>query len=155
MEAEATNEGILPDESDVISGLRKQLKTANAAVKTAGVDAIALVERGVVASSLMPEGYEGFADIFATEVDGELTQATANEWLAGRGFTAPSDELKAEAAQAAANLEAVTDLGGAVAAAGNLTPEDTIATQLAEVVTPGTYQSLPDVSEAVSKILNG
>jgi len=148
-------EGMSPEDSDVIRGLREQLKTANKAVKTAGADAVAKVKRVSQASSLMPEGFEGLSDIFETEVDGELTTEAAAEWLSGRGFTAPSDKANAEAAAQAAELEAVTNLGGAVAAAGNLTPEDTITQRLKEVDITDRTRTLPEITAEIDAILNG
>ena len=144
-----------PEDNELIRDLRAQLKTAKQATKTAGADAIALVERGTKAAGLMPEGFKGLADIYATEVDGELDSDSAAEWLKGRGFAASSDELEGEEADTASELEKVTNLGGAVAAAGNLTPEDSITKQLEGVITPGKYQSLKDVTAAVDKVLNG
>jgi hypothetical protein len=148
-------EGNLPEDNEVIRGLRQDVKDLTKAVKTAGDDAIAKVKRGAVASSLMPEGFEGLADIFESEVDGELTKEAAAEWLATRGFTASSDEASEEAAEQAANLEAVTNLGGAVAAAGSLTPEDSVITGLGEIVKPGTPQSLDDVTKAIESLIHG
>ena len=144
-----------PEDNEVISGLRKQVDTLSKAVKTAGADAIAKVKRTQTASSLMPKGFEGLSDIFETEVDGELDAASAAEWLKGRGFTASSDEAKEKAAETAKDLEAVTDLGSAVAAAGGLSAEDSVTQQLGEVVTPGTPQTLLDVINGVDKVLNG
>ena len=144
-----------PEENQLIRGLRADLNDALKAVKTAGADAVAKVKRGQTASTLMPKGFEGFADVFEADVDGELTAESAAEWLKGRGFTASSDEAEKEAVEAAVELEKVTDLGGAVAAAGNLTPEDSQITALGEVVTPGKFQSLDDVAAGVDKILNG
>ncbi len=148
-------EGESPEDNEIIRGLREQLKTANKAVKTAGDDAIAKVKRTQTASSLMPEGFEGLADVFETEVDGELDAAAAATWLAGRGFTASSDEAAEEAAKQAAALEEVTNLGGAVAAAGSLTPEDSVTTALAEIDLTGGAHRLGEVTEAIDAILNG
>ena len=149
-------EGVSPEDSEVIRGLREQLKTANKAVKTAGEDAIAKVKRGQTASSLMPEEFKGLSDIFETEVDGELTAESAAEWLKGRGFTASSDEADAEAAATAAALEEVTNLGGGVAAAGNLTPEDSKTAQLEALeLDPGGPHNLADVTKIIEDILNG
>jgi len=143
-----------PEDSPAFRDLRAQLKTAKQAIKTAGADAIALVERGATAAGLMPEGFKGLADIYAAEVDGELDQASAAEWLASRGFgAAPPDDEPVEVVDTATQLEAVTDLGGAVAAAGNLTPIDAVNKQLENVVDPNTYQSLEDISAAVAKVL--
>ena len=156
MTSNANLEGVSPEDSEVIRGLREQLKTANKAVKTAGEDAIAKVKRGQTASSLMPEEFKGLSDIFETEVDGELTAESAAEWLKGRGFTASSDEADAEAAATAAALEEVTNLGGAVAAAGNLTPEDSKIAQLEALeLDPGGTQNLADVTKIIEDILNG
>ena len=145
-----------PEDNELIKDLRSKLKVANASIKTAGDDAVALVERGTKAAGLMPEGFKGLADIYATEVDGDLDKDSAAEWLKGRGFgVAPPDGQASEEADTASDLEAVTDLGGAVAAAGNLNATDDITKQLEEVITPGTFQSLKDVSAAVDKVLNG
>ena len=144
-----------PEDNELIRDLREQLKTAKRATKTAGDDAIALVERGTKAAGLMPEGFKGLADIYATEVDGELTADSAAEWLKGRGFAASSDKLEEEEAEVASDLEKVTDLGGAVAAAGNLTPEGTLDKQLGEVIDPTVFQSLEDVTKAMEKVLEG
>jgi len=146
-----------PEDNELIRDLRAQLKTANQATKTAGADAIALVERGATAAGLMPEGFKGLADIYAAEVDGDLDIDSATSWLAGRGFGAvpPENEQGEPAVDTAAELEAVTDLGGAVAAAGNLSPQDAITKQLEDVIDPNKYQSLEDVTAAVGKILEG
>jgi hypothetical protein len=144
-----------PEDNELIRKLRSDLKIANQKIKTAAEDAVAQVERGSKAAGLMPEGFKGLADIFASEVDGELDAASAAEWLKGRGFSASSDETVEEVADTATELQKVTDLGGAVAAAGSLTPEDTILKQLGEVVDPNAYQSLSDVVEAIDGIVNG
>jgi hypothetical protein len=76
--------------------------------------------------------------------------------LKGRGFVeASSDEAEDEAAEKAAELERVTDLGGAVAAAGNLTPEDSVINALGEVLKPGTPQTLEDVTAAIESLIHG
>ena len=155
MDDNTTNEGSLPEDNDVIRGLRADLKDALRAVKTAGSDALAKVKRDKEASSLMPEGFEGFADIFATEVDGDLTKESAAEWLKARGFAAPSEKIASEDAAHAAQLEEVTNLGGAVAAAGNLTPEDNITKQLQEIKDSNEYHTLPDLTAAINKVLEG
>ena len=155
MDDNTTNEGNLPEDNQLISGLRADLKDALRAVKTAGSDALEKVKRDKVASSLMPEGFEGFADIFATEVDGDLTQESAAEWLKARGFAAPSEKIASEEAAHASALEEVTNLGGAVAAAGNLTPEDNITKQLQDIQDSGEYKTLPDLTAAISKVLDG
>ena len=155
MSDNTNQEGNPPEDSEVISGLRKQLNAANKAIKTAGENAVAKVKRVQEASSLMPKGFEGLSDIFETEVDGELTEESAAEWLKGRGFTASSDDIDAEAAKKAAELEEVTNLGGAVAAAGNLTPEDSIDAQLEAIKTDGGLKTLPEVTAAIDAILNG
>ncbi|KKL09406.1 hypothetical protein LCGC14_2566170, partial [marine sediment metagenome] len=49
----------------------------------------------------------------------------------------------------------VTNLGGAVAAAGNLTPEDSIDAQLEAIKTDGGLKTLPEVTAAIDAILNG
>ena len=145
-----------PEDSTVIRGLRKDVKDLTAAVKTAGEDAVAKVKRGQTASTLLPEEYKGLSDVFEAEVDGELNAESATEWLKGRGFsTAASDEAEKEAAEQAANLEKVTNLGGAVAAAGNLTPTDSVITALGEVITPGQPQSLDDVTAAIERLIHG
>ena len=145
-----------PEESTVIRGLRQDVKDLTKAVKTAGEDAVAKVKRGQTASTLLPEEYKGLSDVFEAEVDGELTDESAVEWLKGRGFsTAASDEASEEAAKQAADLERVTNLGGAVAAASNLTPADSVTTQLGEVLKPGTPQTLQEVTSAIETIIHG
>lgn len=148
-------EGGSPEDNEVIRGLREQLKVANKAVKTAGDDAVAKVKRVATASSLMPEGFEGLSDVYEKEVDGELTTESAAEWLKGRGFSAPSDAASEEAAKVANELEAVTNLGGAVQAAGSLTPEDSTIQQLKELKESGDYRTLPDLTAAIDNLLNG
>ena len=143
-----------PEDNEVIRGLREQVENLSKAVKTAGKDAVAKVKRVSQASTLMPEGFKGLSDIFETEVDGELTEDSAAEWLKGRGFTASSDAAEAEAAKRAAELEAVTNLGGAVAAAGNLTPEDSVITALGEIDINKPGMTLPEVTAAIDAILN-
>ena len=156
MSDNTVTEGTPPEENDIIKGLRAQLKTANAAVKTAGDDAIAKVKRSEDASSLMPDGFEGLADIYETEVDGELNAASAAEWLKGRGITAaPSENVEDPEASVASALEEVTNLGSAVAAAGNSTLEDTVLKQIADIDKQGTEpQTLADVTEALSAVLD-
>ena len=144
-----------PEESAVIRGLRQDLKEANAKVKTAGDDAVAKVKRAQTASTLLPDEYKGLADVFEAEVDGELTPELAAGWLTGRGFAAPPDAGKEKAAEVAAGLEEVTNLGGAVAAAGDLTPENTIDARLAKVDTHDMTQTLPEVTAQIAAILNG
>ena len=145
-----------PEDNELIRDLRAQLKTAKQATKTAGDDAIALVERGATAAGLMPEGFKGLADIYAKEVDGDLDADSAAEWLKGRGFvTASPDEDPDEVAEKAADLEKVTNLGGAVAAAGNLTGSDNVIKELGEIIKPGTPQSLDDVTRAIEALIHG
>jgi len=144
-----------PEDNKLIRKLRGDIDKLTADIKTAGEDAVALVERGATATGLMPEGFKGFADIFATEVDGELTADSAAEWLKSRGMSTSPDGQEEEAAEKAVELEAVTNLGADIVASGNLKPQDTISKQLEEVITPGKYQSLSDVTAAVDKILNG
>ena len=144
-----------PEDNKLIRGLRTQIDDLTAAVKTAGDDAIAKVKRSKDASSLMPAGFEGLSDVFEAEVDGDLDAASAAKWLAGRGFSASSDEIAKQEAAKALALEEVTDLGGAVAAAGNLTPEDTATKLLGEVGEDVGFKSIEDVSAAVDAILNG
>ena len=144
-----------PEDNEVIKELRSKLKIANADIKTAGADAIALVERGAKAAGLMPEGFKGLADIYASEVDGDLDQDSAAEWLKGRGFGVAPPKEGEVVVDTAAELEAVTDLGGAVAAAGNLSPEDSFTKQLEEVVDPNKYQSLEEISAGVLDALKG
>ena len=155
MSDDTTTESESPEDNDIIRGLRRDLKDANARVKTAGEDAIAQVKRQDLSSSLMPEGFKGLADVFENEVDGELNAESANKWLEGRGITASSNQEPDEAAKKAAELERVTNLGGAVAAAGNLTPEDSVIKQLDEVLTPGEPQTLEEVTAAIAEILAG
>jgi hypothetical protein len=155
MSNDTTNEEYSPEDNEVIRELRAQLKTANANVKTAGQIAVALVERGTLAAGLMPEGFKGVADIFAKEVDGELNADNAAEWLRSRGFSASPNQAQAEEAQRASDLSAVTDLGGAVAAAGSLTPEDSIARRLEEVRNDKNLHTLPDVTAAIAAALAG
>ncbi len=149
-------EGDPPEDSSVIRGLRADLNDALKAVKTAGDEAVAKVKRGQVASSLLPEEFRGLSDVFEAEVDGELNAESATEWLKGRGFTTvASDEADEKAAEAAAELEVVTNLGGAVAAAGSLTPTDSVINSLGEVITPGEPQSLEDVTAAIEALIHG
>ena len=155
MSEDTTSGENTPEDNELIRKLRADLKTANANIKTAGEDAIALVERGSKAAGLMPEGFKGLADIFATEVDGDLDAESAAEWLKGRGFTAAPSENAEEVVDTATELEAVTNLGGAVAAAGNLTPEDSLLKQIAEIDKKGTEpQTLQDVTAALEAVLD-
>ncbi len=155
MSDDTTNEDSPPEDNELIKDLRSKLKVANASIKTAGADAIALVERGTKAAGLMPEGFKGVADIYATEVDGELTADNATEWLKGRGFTASPDKEALEEANVVSQLEAVTDLGSAVAAAGSLSPQDAIIARLEELKTSNEYKTLPEYTAAIEKILEG
>ena len=147
--------GELPEDNEVIRGLRADLKDAQRAVKTAGEEAVAKVKRVQNATSLMPEGFEGLSDVYESEVDGELTKESAAEWLKGRGFSAPSDAIVQEEAQVAEALEEVTNLGGAVQAAGNLTPEDSVSARLKEVAASGEHKTLPDLTAALEAVLQG
>jgi len=145
-----------PEDNELIRDLRRQLKESKQATKTAGDDAVALVKRGATATGLMPEGFKGLADIYAAEVDGELDVESATTWLAGRGFGATAPEnSEVEVVDTATQLEAVTDLGSAVVAAGNTSPQDAVTKQLEDVVDPNSYQSLEDVTAAVAAILEG
>ncbi len=155
MSIDTTNEENPPEDNELIRKLRADLKASNAKNKTAGEDAVALVERGSKAAGLMPEGFKGLADIFATEVDGELNAESAAEWLKTRGISGAAPKTVEEVTDPVTELEAVTDLGSAVAAAGGLTPENSIQKQLDEVVTPGTFQTLKDVVDGVDRVLNG
>ncbi len=154
MSSNTSSEGNSPEDNKLIRGLREQIENLTAAVETAGTDAVAKVKRVSQASTLMPEGFKGLSDIFETEVDGELTVDSAAEWLKGRGFTASSDTVEAETATKAAALEEVTNLGGAVAAAGNLAPEDAAVAAIGEIDINAPGQTLQGVTEAVDAILN-
>lgn len=147
-------EGTPPEDNEVIRGLREDVNRLNKAVKTAGKNAVAKVKRVQEASSLMPEGFKGLSDIFETEVDGELTEESAAEWLKGRGFSQSSDDAEAEAAKKAAELEAVTNLGGQINAAGNLTPDNSVDVQLEALKSDNNLKTLPEVTAAIDAILN-
>jgi len=144
-----------PEDNKLIRKLRDQIDKLTSDVETAGDAAVAKVKRAQQAAGLMPEEFKGLADVFEAEVDGELDAESAAKWLAGRGFTASSDELKSEAAEAAEALERVTNLGTAVVAAGSLTPTDTVTKQLEDLKESGEYKTLPDLTAAIDKILQG
>lgn len=120
-----------PEDNEVIRKLRADLKEANAKAKTAAEDAIAKVKRDADAKGLMPEGFKGLSDIFESEVDGELTTESAAAWLQARGITATPEAIS-EVTSEARELEEVTNLSGAAAAASNLLPEDTITKRIAD-----------------------
>lgn len=112
------------EESSVIQTLRADLKAAKAEVKAARSDgdealatARAQVKREAEAASLMSEaGFKGLADVFAAEVDGDLTEEAASQWLKTRGLEASSDSGESSA-DPATQVGEVADLGSQVAAA--------------------------------------
>lgn len=111
-------------ESEVIADFRRrekelkaQLKAAEEAQTQALVEARAQVKREAEASSLMSNaGFGGLADVFAAEVDGDLTPEAATEWLSKRGLAASSDTDESEP-DPAEQVGEVVDLGSQVAAA--------------------------------------
>ena len=112
--------------------------------------------RQVDSLELMPEGYKGLAGYFEQEVDGDLTADAAKEWLAARGIEAspeilPSDKTPSRAEE----LEAVTDLSAAVAAASmEMAPPsvfDKVDERLASSKGAGT---LPEVTKMIEAALN-
>jgi hypothetical protein len=145
-----------PEDNELIRELRGKLKDANKAIKSAGDDAVAKVKRQQTAANLMPKGFEGLSDVFEAEVDGDLDPDAAAKWLASRGFGEQAPESTEEKeAEAAEGLERVTNLGGAVAAAGSLTPEGTVSKQLKELAESGDFKDITSLSEAVAAVLNG
>jgi len=80
----------------------------------------ASVRRESEAASLMEKaGFAGLADVFAAEVEGELSEQAAIAWLTKRGLAAPnSKEGDAEGTAALADV-AGTGSSVAAAAAGN------------------------------------
>ena len=121
------DENVQPDpdeESNVIKELRAQLKASKTDLKESrksGDDALATaraqVKREAEASSLMSNaGFEGLADIFASEVDDELTAEAAAGWLKKRGLQA-SSESSEEDESSAEQVGQVADLGSQVASA--------------------------------------
>jgi len=121
------DENVQPDpdgESSIIKELRAQLKASKTDLKESrksGDDALvtarAQVKREAEASSLMSNaGFEGLADIFASEVDDELTAEAAAQWLKKRGLQATSESSGDEAASAE-QVSQVADLGSQVASA--------------------------------------
>lgn len=122
-----TDEGIQDDpdgESAVIRALRADLKAAKADKKAALKDsdealvtARAQVKREAEASSLMSNaGFVGLADIFASEVDDDLTAEAATLWLEKRGLKATS-ESSGEDESPAEQVGQVADLGSQIASA--------------------------------------
>lgn len=96
--AGAADEG----ENALIRDLRAQLKETKAALKAVDPDAIrqqvlAEANRESTAASLMDKaGYPKLSSLYATQVDGELSEASAAEFLAGLGLAAgtPTDDPK-------------------------------------------------------------
>jgi hypothetical protein len=152
-------QGDSPSDSSIIRKLRADLKEAEAKAKSTEATVRAQVEREQRAGSLMPKGFEGLADVFEREVEGELSTEAAAEWLTQRGINVtPNEEVEGTApvAPVAAGLQEVTDLGAAAAAASNLTPTDTILDNIrkADEGFAGAG-SLPDVTKALEAALNG
>jgi len=124
MENSEINESSPDAESPVIKDLRRQVKELKgsskqlaAAADEALATARAQVKRESEANSLMSNaGFSGLADIFASEVDGELTAVAATEWLKRRGLSA-SPETSEEGEPLAEQVGNVADLGSRVAAA--------------------------------------
>lgn len=111
-------------ESSIIKELRQQVrdlkvdrKQLTATAEEALATARAQVKREAEASSLMSNaGFAGLADIFASEVDDELTAVTAAEWLKKRGLSASSETSEGDDTPAE-QVGNVADLGSQIAAA--------------------------------------
>jgi hypothetical protein len=105
----------------------------------------------------MPEGYKGLASYFEKEVEGDLTAEAASKWLADRGIQASSNdggEAEVKEPSKATELQSVTDLGSAVAAAASATPEDSfqksITEKAQELRGPG---NLPELTAHIAALL--
>lgn len=157
MDSNTDAEGNLPEESSVIKELRKKVADLERESRNAEAAARAKIERESKASQLMPEGYKGLAGYFEQEVDGDLTSEAAEQWLADRGITASLEPSTpdAETPSRAQDLEAVTDLGAAVAAAGAETSPPTAFDEVDKVLAQSKgIGNLPDVTKMIERALN-
>ena len=120
------------EESSVIQQLRAEVKAAKALAKSAASEARAEISREAAANSLIPEAYKALVPYFVQEVDGDLTKEAADKWLADKGLTASPAvvEETAPVVDPAVALEEVTNLGGQIAAASAVTPDDSFAKAL-------------------------
>lgn len=70
-------------------------------------------------------GFAGLADVFAADVDGDLTQEAATAWLTERGLTASPEGAQEVQAPVDQQVGDVADLASQVAAADQSgTPQD-------------------------------
>ena len=96
--------------------LKAQLKEAQAQADAALADARAQVERENAASQLMSNaGFAGLADVFASDVDGDLTPEAATKWLEQRGLAASPEGAPEVNEPAAEQVGNVADLGAQIA----------------------------------------
>lgn len=151
------DQGSQAEDNELIRSLRAEIKAAKKDAKDAVSNARAQVKREDTAKSLMPDGFQGLADIFEQEVDGDLTADSAAKWLADRGITAtPTEEVGEEEPEVVEVFEEVTNLSGQVAAASAMAPTDSKLKAISEaadgIVGAG---SLPDVTKALEAALNG
>ena len=154
MDEETGTQGGEAESNELIRSLRAQIKEAKTAAKDAVEDARTQVVRESTAKSLMPSGFEGLANYFEQEVDGELTAEAAAEWLKERGIAVSPDDVVEEAgASAAADVEGITDLGSAVAAAASENPDSDFDKRLGETTEglkgPGDLPELTKKLEAL------
>ena len=120
------------EESLTFKNMRADLKAAKALLKTVADETRAEITRESNASNLIPKEYASLVPYFVQEVDGELTKEAADKWLADKGLTASPEvkEATAPVVDPAAALEEVTNLGGQIAAASAVTPDESFAKAL-------------------------
>ena len=132
MDEETGTQGGEAESNELIRSLRAQIKEAKTVAKDAVEDARVKVARESTAKSLMPSGFEGLANYFEQEVDGELTAEAAAEWLKERGIAVSPDDVVEKDATIASDVEGITNLGSAVAAAASENPDSDFDKRLGE-----------------------
>lgn len=150
---EGSDGGAIQAARDAASRWEAKAKEAVRQAETAKEEAVAEVRREQISTSLMKKaGFEGLADVFASEVDGELTDQAAEKWLTGRGLKATTENI--ETAQgtdsAAGGLEAVASLGSQVASAATGSTDTTFDGRM-DKVADGFKGSALDLAEAIEK----
>lgn len=149
-----------PDgESQVIADFRKrekelkaQIVAAQEAASTALVDAHAQVRRENEASQLMSNaGFSGLSDVFASEVDGDLTPEAATAWLEKRGLTA-SSETSEQTPSPAEQVGDVADLGAQIAAVNQGNTPQGFEKRIAEL--EGAAGGIDSFNDGLAELLN-
>lgn len=146
-------------ESQVIADFRRREKELKALLEAkteeanqALAAAHAQVKRDMDASQLMSNaGFSGLSDVFASEVDGDLTPEAAAAWLTKRGLTA-SPEDSDQTPSPAEQVGDVADLGAQIAAVNRSNTPQGFEKRIAELETmPG---GIDTFNEGLAELLN-